>query len=135
MKKITSESFSEDDNLVKFLQTYQPMPPSEAKPCEELIMRSISLSSERENINTNKKCDRRRRTFGERQKLLWLLPITLVSAILMISGYLLKNNKLSPQMVSNYDEMDSFMIDIWQGSMAEETEEDYLYMVGSYEID
>lgn len=125
MKKITSEHLSEDDNLVKFLQTHAPKPPSEKKPCEELVMRSISLASTQENIATNKKCDR------HRSKLLWLLPITVITAVLMLSNQLWKQNKLSPEMVSRDDDMDTFMIDTWYGSMAEEVDEDFLYMSGN----
>lgn len=123
MKKTTSEAF-DDDDLVKFLQTHSPSTPPEIKPCEELIMRQISISSHRENIIPKKKRDR--------SKLLWLFPLTLFSGLLMLSNQLLKNSQLSPQIVSNYDEMDSFMINTWHGSMAHETEEELIYINASY---
>lgn len=124
MKKVTSKSLSEDDSLVDFLQTYAPSPPSEVKPCEELIMRSISLTTISDNSTHEKKRDR--------HPLRWLLPIALISAMVTLSSQLLKNNQPSPQMLSNYDDIDTFMINTWQGSIFDEPEEESLYMSGSY---
>ncbi len=129
MKKMTKKQPLEDDVLVNFLQTYSRPTPLENKPCEDLIMRSIA--QHKSNTLTTKKLNPRR--------LFWLLPFTIFSGFLMLSGHLFRQ-KLSPQLVSDYQDMDSFMINTWQESMVEEepeedfffVNEEYPYVVGSY---
>ena len=123
MNKITSERSLEDNSLVSFLQTYSPPPPLEKKPCEELVMRSIA--QDKEYSSPTKKINQ--------GKLFLLLPITLISSLVMVSGHLLKQ-KLSPQIASELEDMDTFIVNTWQGSMGQEWEsEDSLYMAGSAE--
>ena len=109
-----------DDGLVNFLQTYSPTPPSETKPCEELVMRNIA--QEQRNAAVKSKTD-------IKKKLLWLLPLAIISGAVMISSNLFRST-LSPQVASELEEIDKFMVDAWQGSMAQESEsEQNLYML------
>lgn len=107
MKNIDNENISEslqDDNLKTFLHTYSPTPPEELKPCEDLLMRSLFLETQQPRRNKQWR---------------WLIfPTAILTGILLVSAYLFKPN-LTPQMASEYDEeIEAFMINGWQGSMA-----------------
>ena len=120
MKKITSDCSGEDAALVNFLKTHSPSPPPEDKLCEELLMRTIAQESNQLHGSKN---SRSSKSF----KFFWLLPLTIFSGFAIFSGYLFKQ-KLVPQIVAGYEDMETFMIDSWQGSMAQEPEdEEYIY--------
>ncbi len=106
MKNIDKENISEsleDDNLRIFLHTYSPTPPEELKPCEDLIMRSLFVEKQE--------------TQGNKQWRWLIFPTAILTGILLVSAYLFKPN-LNHQMASEYDEIEAFMINGWQGSMA-----------------
>ncbi len=127
MKEFDSENNCSDDGLVNFLQTYSSLPPSETKPCEDLIMRSITAS----NIEPHAKVKKR-----QAKQLFWLLPITLVSSLIMVFNHLWQQ-KLSPQIVVDYEEdIHTFMVNSWQDSIVIPNEQvisneqqDSLYLV------
>jgi hypothetical protein len=121
MNKITSERSLEDDALVNFLQTYSPTPPLETKPCEDLVMRSIV--QDKAHNSPSKRCNQTR--------LFWLLPLTFISGLAMVSGHLLRQ-KLSPEFVTSSEDIETFMVNTWEGSIAREAENEYsLYVVTS----
>ncbi|MBD2394298.1 hypothetical protein VKI22_01770 [Cyanobacterium aponinum UTEX 3221] len=95
---------SQDEQLVSFLQTHCPPPPEELKPCEDLIM--MSILTEKQQPQKNK------------QWRWFILPSAILTTILLVSAYIFKPN-FSPQMASDHDEeIEAFMINSWQGSMA-----------------
>lgn len=107
MKNIDQKNISEslqDDNLKAFLHTYSPTPPEELKPCEDLLMRSLFLEGQQHSKNKQWR---------------WLVfPTIILTGILLVSTYIFKPNS-HPQMASEYDEeIEAFMINGWQGSMA-----------------
>jgi len=101
--KDTFESFADED-LVTFLKVNSPPPPQEYKPCEDLIMRSLFRESQQRHKNT---------------QWYWLiLPTAILTGILLISAHIFKPHS-TPQMASEGDEeIEAFMINSWQGSMA-----------------
>ena len=83
----------------------------------------INIAQEKEYTSTTKQFNRGR--------LFYLLPITLISSLVIVSGHLLKQ-KFSPQIASSYEDMATFMVNTWQDSIAPEVEnEDSFYMVTS----
>ena len=126
MNKITSDRSPEDDALVNFLQTYSSSPPPEQKPCEELLMRSIAQDNRQLNHD-------RYSAPNKSSKVFWFLPVALFSGFVMLSGHLFKQ-KLLPQVYAGYEDMETFMINTWQGSMAQEPDnEEFVYTVVSTE--
>lgn len=107
MKNIDSHNVSEslqDENLKTFLHTYSPTPPEELKPCEDLLMRSLFLEKQQPSKNKQWR---------------WLVfPTAILTGILLVSAYIFKPNS-TPQMAFEGDqEIEAFMINAWQGSMA-----------------
>lgn len=125
MKQITEHQCVEDEGLVDFIQTYCPQPPSEQKCCEELVMRKIFLQTEDTSVPLRTR----------KRKWRWILPVTVISSSLFLgSGYLFKQ-KLLPQLAAGYEDLETFMVNSWHGSMAEEelNTEDYFYTTISSE--
>ena len=107
MKNIDNENISEslqDENLKAFLHTYSPTPPEELKPCEDLLMRSLFLETQQPPRNKPWR---------------WLVfPTIILTGILLVSAHIFKPNS-TPQMASDSEEeIEAFMINAWQGSMA-----------------
>ena len=110
-----NQSSPQDDELVNFLKTYSPIPPKEHKPCEELVMRAITTSPTPPLSKT-----------GWLRKG-WLLSGTLITTLLIGGGYLFNlNSRSTPQVVSEMDQLEAFMVETWYGSMATESELNYV---------
>ncbi|WP_373479399.1 hypothetical protein [Geminocystis sp.] len=122
MKKTTS---NEDEELVDFLKTYCPKTPKETKPCEELIMRVIATPLIYSSHKARFRSSLRFLSWG------WLLPSTLITSLLIISAYVFNvNQKSSPQIATKTEDLETFMVNSWYGSMAQEIEFQYVTTVG-----
>ncbi len=125
MSKTTSNNRF-DDELVGFLKTYCPETPPETKPCEELVMRAISQGSAMESAPCH--CvitpgsNHWRKTFPK-IGVGWLLPGTLITTLLIIGSYFFNmNSKPVPQIASETEDLEPFLVNSWYGSMAQESE-------------
>lgn len=99
-----------DDELVVFLHNHCPPPPEEKKPCEDLIMRAIALDSG---------------TISQKKRR-WLIPTTIMTTLVLLSGYMLKP-RLLPQTAVNQENLENFMVNSWGKYMTSEDEENYDY--------
>ncbi|BAQ63812.1 hypothetical protein [Geminocystis sp. NIES-3709] len=110
-----NQSNPQDDDLVNFLKTYSPIPPKEDKPCEQLVMSSIISSTTSPLLNS------RWLRKG------WVLSGTLITTLLILGGYLFNlNTRSTPQVATEMDQLEAFMIETWYDSMAQESELNYV---------
>lgn len=119
MSKTTSDNRFDDEELVSFLKTYCPNIPPETKPCEELVMKAIAkhnLCIANESSYQRKKHQRISKS--------WLLSGTLITTLLVIvGGYFFNlNQKSAPQIATETEELETFLVNSWYGSMAQESE-------------
>jgi hypothetical protein len=119
MSKTTSDNRFDDEELVSFLKTYCPNIPSETKPCEELVMKAIA----KHNLCITNKSNYQRKKHQIISKS-WLLSGTLITTLLVIVGGYLSNlnHKSSLQIATETEELETFLVNSWYGSMAQESE-------------
>lgn len=114
MKPVKLTTQNQDEALVHFLRTYHPSTPSNNDLVEEQIFEAITT----EQKSTPKK-----------QNKLWLLPSTIITTILLIiSGNAIKA-KFLPVVANDLQELETFMVNSWNGSMAEDENESELFFV------
>jgi hypothetical protein len=113
MRKTTSDNGFDDEKLVSFLQTYYPNTPPETKPCEELIMKAIAQPEFNHQQKTHQIISKS-----------WLLSGTLITTVLVIiGGYFFNlNPKSSPQIATETEDLETFLVNSWNGSMAQDSE-------------
>lgn len=93
-----------DEKLVIFLQTNCPTPPKELISCEDLIVKAI-LNEKQE--------------FPKNKQWRWLAFSTaIITGILVISTQVFKPNFTLQTASEQDEEIEAFMINSWQGSMA-----------------
>lgn len=119
MSKTTSDNQFDDDELVSFLKTYCPNTPPETKPCEELVMRAIA----KDNSYLISKSNYRQKKHQIISKS-WLLSSTLITTLLVIVGsyFFNLNQKSAPQIATETEDLETFLVNSWHGSMAQESE-------------
>lgn len=118
MNKTTADNGFEDKALVSFLKSYCPHTPPETKPTEELLMNAIANDNSQMSIEAN---------HGQKKHLKmkknWLLSGTVITTLLVIlGGYLFNlNQKSAPQIATETEDLETFLVDSWHGSMAQES--------------
>jgi hypothetical protein len=119
MSKTTSDNRFDDEELVSFLKTYCPNTPPETKPCEELVMKAIA----KHNSSIASESNYRPKKHQIISKS-WLLSSTLITTLLVIvGGYFFNlNQKSAPQIATETEDLETFLVNSWYGSMAQESE-------------
>lgn len=119
MSKTTSDNRFDDEELVSFLKTYCPNTPPETKPCEELVMKAIA----KHNFCLVSKSNYRQKKHQIISKS-WLLSSTLITTLLVIvGGYFFNlNQKSASQIATETEDLETFLVNSWDGSMAQESE-------------
>jgi hypothetical protein len=100
--------FPQDEKkLVAFVRRYRPVPPPAAVGLERQVMSLV----EREVLTCQK-----------RLKLRWLVPsIGAVSLLLAWGGYHWFAPAPQPQFATNSEELETFLVQSWQGTLGEPT--------------
>ena len=118
-----------DQKLVNFLKQNQSCPLSYNRYKEEQLMNLI-------HSNSIHSC-------GSKSKYLWTISGAITMGFLLIFGHLVREN-FSPQVVQKQENIETFMIKAWQGSILENTddynefqtlEEDWLFSTDSNLLD
>ncbi len=115
MKHIKLNNQSEDETLVNFLQTYNPSTPPKNHSLEDELINSIN--------------EIKQKSTTAKQRKNWLFTGTIATVALMIlSGNALRH-KLFPQaqLAQDLRELESFMVNSWNGAMVEENQDIELY--------
>ncbi|BAQ62317.1 hypothetical protein GM3708_2723 [Geminocystis sp. NIES-3708] len=119
MSKTTSDNGFEDEELVNFLKTYCPNTPPETKSCEELVMKAIADHNSQITSESN-------HWQKKPQKIMryWLLSGTLITTLsVILGGYFFNlNQKSAPQIAAQTEDLETFLINSWYGSMAQESQ-------------
>ncbi len=115
MKPIKLNNESEDETLVRFLQTYQPSPPIQDTSVQDKLINSITKTKQE---STNPKKGRN-----------WLFLSTLTTiALVVLSGNTLKSRLLpQAQLAKDLSELEKFMVNSWNGAMVEGNDDMGLY--------
>lgn len=109
MKPIKLTTNTEDETLVQFLRTYNPSVPSDNEFDDDIIIQKITAEQQEPSTSVSKG-----------QKRHWLLPTTIIStAFLIFSGNALKA-KFMPQIAQDVRELETFMINSWNGSLVQD---------------
>ncbi|MBL1209390.1 hypothetical protein [Geminocystis sp. GBBB08] len=112
MNKTTSDNSFDDEELVGFLKTYYPNTPPETKSCEEFIFKVIA----------NESSEPQKTSIKLIQKSLFFSG-TLITTLLIIGSYFFNINlKPATQMASETENLETFLVNSWYGSMAQDPE-------------
>lgn len=115
MKPIKLTTQTPDQELVSFLKTYHPVTPPESQFHEDHLMKLITEEGQRSNSSPT-------RHQG------WFFPSAVITLIaLVISGNAIRG-KLMPQIAQEIQDLENFMVNSWNGSMAQDDESE-LYFV------
>lgn len=129
MSKTTSDNEFEDEELVSFLKTYCPNTPPETKSCEDLLMKAIANHNSQITSESN---------HGQKnhQKIIknWLLSGTLITTLFVIlGGYFFNlNQKSVPQIATETEDLETFLVNSWYGSMAQESQSHLITVSDEY---
>ncbi len=116
MKPVKLTTQNQDEALVHFLRTYHPTAPSDHNDfMEEQIFQTIT--------------ETKQKSASKKQNKFWFLFSTIFTTILLIlSGNAIKA-KFLPVIANDLQELETFMVNSWNGSMAENEDESDLYFV------
>lgn len=119
MKPIKLTTNTEDETLVQFLRTYDPSVPSDNEFNDDIIINQITAEQQIA-PPTVSKAPVSKAAISKAEKRHWLLPTTIIStALLIFSGNALKA-KFMPQIAHDVRELETFMINSWNGSLAQD---------------
>jgi hypothetical protein len=104
--------YNDDQNLVKFVKQNRPLPPSNNHFVETQLMNIIS----KENQHSSRL----------NHSLFWVVPSAIATGLLLMSGSVIKNN-LSPQIAHESENLETFMVNSWQGSLSESIDNQQFY--------
>ncbi len=111
MKSISEKNTQEDERLVNFLQSHCPPTPCEKTNAEDLLFRVIATQ--------------KREVPQYKGYWSWLLPTGLITGALLIWGATTSTQqRVIPQVAQEIIELEAFMIDSWNKSMAQDQEYD-----------
>lgn len=114
MKQVKRTTHKEDPELVTFLKTYHPITPSESQLSEDNLMQAITQEKQTSNFRSHQRG--------------WLFPSAVITLLaLMISGNAMRG-KLMPRIAQEMKDLETFMVNSWNGSMAQNDESE-LYFV------
>lgn len=119
MKPIKLTTNTEDETLVHFLRTYDPSVPSNSLFDDDIIINQITAEQQIA-PPTVSNAPVSKAAISKAEKRHWLLPTTIIStALLIFSGNALRG-KFMPQIAHDVRELETFMINSWNGSLAQD---------------
>lgn len=97
----------DDEPLIRFLQQHRPIPPATATPLEAQLMQLVAREPKR---------------LSSKSILFWIIPGAIVAAGLSTwLGW--KGSHPSLQMAVQPEELESFVVETWSGTIGETTQE------------
>lgn len=104
--------YNDDQNLIKFVKQNRPLPPSNNQFVETQLMTIIS----KENQHSSRL----------NYSWFWVVPSAIATGVLLMSSSVIENN-LSPQIAHENEDLETFMVNAWQGSMSENIDNQQFY--------
>jgi hypothetical protein len=114
MKPIKLTTQTPDQELVSFLKTYHPVIPSTSQFQENRLMEAIKQPKQGANSSS--------------YQFRWFSPRFIITVIALIVFSNLLRGKFMPQIAQEMQDLETFMVNSWNGSMAQDHEPE-LYFV------